>query len=199
MYNKIFSLNNNTWNTVLARYIGGIFVASNLSGGFHGLLKQWWEYYSKSTNDVLLISENDKVKNELSDLYKNWNIKTLDLYFELTDGKPDFIGNICDNTIIEKFDLSEKFDLIINQAMLEHVYDPFGAMGVMCKCLKTGGHLITHTHGQNMHYHQYPKDYMRFMIDWWYDLPERIEGIKLVEFFEDDERINVFSCYERIL
>lgn len=198
MNNKNFSENNLKWDFILNGYVGGTFKASNLSNGFHGILKQWWEYYSKNdVNKVLLVSENNKVKKELGDLYNNWDITTLDLYYELTDSEPDIIADICSYNLIKEHNLENKYDLIINQAILEHVYNPFESMMNMSKSLKIGGHLITHTHAQNMTYHSYPSDYIRFMIDWWYDLPKYIENIKLIEFYQDDKDINVFSCYEK--
>lgn len=198
MNNTEFSSSNLNWNFVQS-YVGGTFPVSNLSRGFHGILQQWWEYYSKEKiNNVLLISENNKVKQELGNKYKNWNITTLDLYFELSDSSPDIVGDICDPNLIEKHNLLNTYDIVINQAILEHVYDPFGAMKNMSKCLKSGGHLITHTHARNMKYHSFPNDYIRFMIDWWYDLPKYINNIKLVEFHEDYHSINVFSCYEKL-
>jgi len=168
---------------------------SNLSTGFHGLLKQWWEYYgSIGIKDVLLVGENNIVKNELSSLYKNWNISTLDLYTELRDSKSDIIADICAYNL----QLGKKYDLIINQAILEHVYNPFGAMKNMCEHLNKGGYLITHASAQNYPYHQFPRDYNRFMIDWWYDIPFNIKDIRLIELYEDYKSLQVFSCYEKL-
>jgi SAM-dependent methyltransferase len=202
--NKIFSESNKEWDYSLSSnhmhhnfWIGGVLTVSNLSTGFHGLLKQWWEYYSKNHQlEVLLITENEQTKRELSELYKNWNIHTLDLYTELGDSESDIIVDICQPN--EELWDHAKYDLIINQATLEHLYNPFEAMKNMCNSLQIGGHLITHTHAQNMPYHQYPRDYMRFMIDWWYDLPKYIKNIKLIELYEDERLMHVFSCYKKL-
>jgi len=192
--NKIFSENSSIWNFELVSnfWVGGWLKVSNSSHGYHGILKQWWDFYvNNEKKNVLLISENNIVKNEFNTIYPNWDISTLDLYTEIQQDTCDICANICD----EK--LPEKYDLIINQATLEHLYDPFGAMKNMCNSLNKDGYLISHSHAKNMDYHQYPRDYMRFMIDWWYDLPNNIPSIKLVELYEDEKLIHVFSCYKK--
>lgn len=191
---KRFSLNSIQWdyNWAQTGFVGGRLPLNNLSRGYHGILKQWWDHYLKiELPKVLLISENNRTKKELNDFYKNWDIHTLDLYPELDNDKSDIIMDICDCELINKY------DLVINQATLEHLYNPFGAMQNMCESLNKGGYLISHTHSQLMGYHQYPRDYMRFMIDWWYDLPQHIRDIKLIELYEDDKLIHIFTCYEK--
>jgi len=175
--------------------IGGLFKCSNLSGGYHGILKQYWEYYNKG-NDILLISENNKVKSEFNIVYPDWNIKTIDFFPEISTVKDDvdIIGNICD----AKNPILDKYDLIINQATIEHVYNPFQAMLNLSDALKPDGILVTHTHPPNQEYHQYPRDYFRFMIDWWLDLPKFIDGIELLELYMVNNA-HVFTVYKKTL
>jgi len=188
-----FSKNNKIWDETIypGNYtIGGFFKCSNLSGGYHGILKQYWEYYNTG-NDILLISENNSVKKEFNQVYTNWNIKTIDNYPEIsTINDVDIIGDICNNIN----PIVDKYDLIINQATLEHVYNPFQAMINLTKSLKTNGILVTHTHPPNQEYHQYPRDYFRFMIDWWIDLPQYINDIELLEICMKNNA-HVCTCY----
>jgi hypothetical protein len=198
MNNKIFSEYNIQWDYSKFNnfWIGGVHPSSNMSGGFHGIMKQWWEYYSKKHQlEVLLVTENEQTKRELSEQYKNWNIYTLDLYTELRDSESDIILDIC-RPNVELWGHA-KYDLIINQATLEHLYNPFEAMKNMTDSLQVGGYLISHTHAQNYAYHAFPSDYIRFMIDWWYDLPKNINNIKLIELYEDPDLFHVFSCYQK--
>ena len=58
--NYSYSKYNKIWDTN-SPWIGGKFEVSNLSTGYHGILKQYWDTYNTG-NDVLLISENNKVK-----------------------------------------------------------------------------------------------------------------------------------------
>jgi len=189
-----FSENNLVWDySTYGSWVGGHFLVSNSSNGIHGILKQWWDHYIEFQNPrVLLISENTKVKNEIQLAYNNWNIQTIDYYPEIQQGQPDFIMDIC------KDEIKNKYDTVINQATMEHLYNPFGAMKNLCEALNKNGYLFMHTHPQAFTYHQYPRDYFRFMNDWWYDLPNYIEGIKLIELYETDNSMHVFTCYQKI-
>lgn len=200
-HDKTFSLNNLTWDYAFREYFtGGVLRIHNPSGGFHGLLQQWWDYYAiQGVNNVLLISEGNVAKHELELLYPNWRITTLDLHYEVTNGEPaDMIGDICDYNLISKLNMSPNFDIVINQALLEHVYNPFEAMKNMISFLKDDGVLITMTCAQKFIYHAYPSDCFRFMVDWWYNLPTQIIGIQLLELYEDVYESCVFSCYKKI-
>jgi len=192
---KTYSKNNNTWDFKTDGFWhGGKHPASNLSTGFHGILQQWWSHYSSfhESPNVLLVSENLKVKEEFNVDNPSWNIDVIDLFTNLQDESDVIISDIC------KDSLDKKYDLIINQANLEHMYDPFSAMKNLTGGLNGGGHLITHTHAQNFQYHQFPRDYIRFMIDWWYDLPQHINNIALVELYEDNDLRHIFTCYEKL-
>lgn len=156
-------------------------------------MQQWWEYYNSGVN-VLLISENNKVKEDFQKIYPNWKIVTIDNYPEISKvNDVDIIGDICNNNN----PINDKYDLIINQATLEHVYNPFQAMNNLVKSLNTGGILLTHTHPPNQEYHQYPRDYFRFMIDWWIDLPKYISNIELLELYMHNNT-HVFTCYKKV-
>ena len=179
-------------------FIGGKFVVSNLSTGYHGILKQWWEYYKPSGNNVLLISENNTVKKEFNDIYPEWNIKTLDKFIDLNDiigveNICDYEMDICDNN----FTIPEKFDLIISQATLEHLYNPFQSIVNKFNNLNKDSILVLHTHPPNMPYHSFPRDYFRYMEDWWIDLPKYIENIRLIELYTHDN-YHVFALYQKI-
>src|SRR5260221_45211 len=150
-------------------WIGGRFAVENFSRGYHGILRQWWEHYNPGSS-CLLVSENNKVKGQFQSKYPDWTFITLDKYDNL--GEPvDINDDLCgkvDPTLVEKF------DLIICQATLEHVYDPFAAMLKMTAMLKTAGTLVIHTHTPSFPYHAYPRDYLRFQLDWFHDIPKLI-------------------------
>ena len=181
---RSFSRKGIEWNLSHDGSVGGHFPCPNLSGGFHGLEQQWWEFYGKGKKVVLLVSENKKTKKVFQDKYPDWNVVCVDL-----DGDCDLVVDVAKQPNPFKRSM---FDVIINQAMLEHCYNPFQAMMNLSGALKPGGVLITHTHPPPIPYHAYPRDYMRFMIDWWYDLPRYIHGILLEEFLLLGD--HVFSC-----
>jgi SAM-dependent methyltransferase len=190
--NDIFSKNNIQWNVDTSNnyknFVGGLFPTSNTSNGYHGILQQWWEYYNKG-NDILLISETQIVKNEFKEKYPQWNIFTADKFSDDTDIKVDICS--MNNPFVNKY------DLIINQATIEHVHDPFRAMYNLINSLKIGGILVTHTHPPGYWYHQYPKDYFRFMKDWWYDIPSYINDVELLELYMTNNK-HVFTCYKKL-
>ena len=169
--NDIYSKNGKIWNLEKDRWwIGGHLPAPNLSQGYHAIQQQWWEAYAPAESKVLLVSETTKVKHAFESLYPHWTILTLDKFTELTDAATaegcDILGDICASPSPLS---SHSFDLIINQATLEHVYDPFGAMRNLLASLNPGGIIVSHTHPPAMIYHSFPRDYFRFMKDWWYD------------------------------
>ncbi len=191
-----FSLGNRTWD--LGRtgfWIGGHFPAPNLSKGYHGILKQWWDAYM-SGKRVLLISESGKVKKVFQEQYPNWEFETLDYYPELAQGTQEDCDIFVDICVTPFPEIGRKFDLIINQATLEHLYSPFDAMKNMVGMLSEGGILVSHTHPPGGSYHSWPRDYFRFMKDWWYDLPKYIKNIELLEMLMVDN-LHVYSCYRK--
>ncbi len=194
-----FSKNGNKWNyDSQGVWVGGRYPLPNLSTGFHQLVIDWFDFFLKdfeypnnARNDpkVLLVSEGKEVKEHFKSAYKHCEIFTTDLHWDL-QSKPDIIGDLCKAETLPK----NEYDIIINHSVIEHVYDPFGAMKNMVNALKKGGYLITGTHPPAFRYHQFPRDYIRFVIDWWYDLPQFIPGIELEEFFQEGQSY-VFSCY----
>jgi len=200
-HNCVFSKGGLQWNYARGgsrNYIGGTYNGSNLSGGFHNILAQWWDFYTKGfdTVNVLLVSENMKIAEELKSKHPNWTFTIIDLFPELqTNSGTELIkADICSKTNPLP---SNTYDLIINQATLEHVYNPFQAMENLCDSLRIKGLLITHTHPPAEKYHQYPRDYFRFMIDWWFDLEKNIKNIEVVEvaMFDDND---VCTCYRKV-
>ena len=50
----IYSDSKINWNIKCTRAVGGKFIVPNSSGGYHGLLKAWWEYYAENKKRWLL-------------------------------------------------------------------------------------------------------------------------------------------------
>lgn len=173
-------------------WVGGHFKVPNLSNGYHGILKQWWDHYSGSGElDVLLVSEGNGVKVGFNEAYPKWNLKTTDKFYELQT-RPDIIADICTPDSLPE----NEFDLVINQATMEHVYNPWAAINNCIRALRIGGNLVVHTHPPVMPYHSFPRDYIRFMKDWWYDIPYYNKSVELMEFFMLENR-NVFALYRK--
>ncbi|HLP49076.1 MAG TPA: methyltransferase domain-containing protein [Candidatus Kapabacteria bacterium] len=58
------------------------------------------------------------------------------------------------------------FDLIISQAMFEHLINPYKHFEDLSKLLRKGGYLAIHSHLPGYTYHRYPIDSVRFFPDW---------------------------------
>ncbi len=193
-----FSKNGNKWDYASQGvWVGGRYPLPNLSTGFHQLVMDWFNHFSSelpiyNRAKILLVSEGKEVKGHFQSIYKGHDIFTTDLHWDL-QSKPDIIGDICQSKTLPK----NEYDIIINHSVIEHVYAPFAAMQNMVNALKKGGYLITGTHPPAFRYHQFPRDYIRFVIDWWYDLPQFIKGIELYEFFQEGQSY-VFSCYHKL-
>jgi SAM-dependent methyltransferase len=188
---KQFSKFKNSWNySETAPWIGGRLPVSNLTGGYHGILQQWWEHY-QSGNSWLLISENKKIANELKVIYKDISFLTMDLY-GLQSDDIDIIADICKKPPKQCI---ESFDAVICQATLEHVYSPFEAMKCMFEMLKQGGYLFLHTQTPGFPYHGFPRDYQRFYLDWFEDMGSWIPGVELIELYSKSG--SVFVVYKK--
>ena len=79
-------------------------------------------------------------------------------------------------------------DLIISQAMLEHLLMPFEHLRDLSKLLNKNGHLILHTQLPGYSYHRYPIDSIRFYPDFFEEAAKRL-NLKVVEKYQSDFHI----------
>jgi len=71
--------------------------------------------------------------------------------------------------------IHEKYSLIISQAMLEHLINPYKHISDLANLLENGGHLIVHSVLPLYQYHRYPIDCLRFFPDWFEEVAKRLE------------------------
>jgi SAM-dependent methyltransferase len=62
--------------------------------------------------------------------------------------------------------MPDNFDLIVSQAMFEHLIDPYKHFKDLANLLAQGGRLVIHTHIPGYTYHRFPIDAVRFFPDW---------------------------------
>lgn len=173
-------------------WVGGQFSVPNLSGGYHGILQSWWEKYITPQSLVLLISENDDVKKTFEIRYPGTTFVTTNLY---TVDNVDYILNLCDSEFVNSFNV--KFDIIVCQATLEHVYDPFNAIKNMSGLLNHNGLLLIHTHTPGFVYHPCPTDCLRFYPDWFKEIVNYIDNIQLLDLVHTNS-FHIFAQYQKI-
>jgi len=93
------------------------------------------EFLSQKCLKVLDIGKSSR---ELFTRFTDGQVVTLDI--NQYDGYPDIIDDICNPTKIN----SNSFDGVVCNAILEHVYDPFGAVRTIHSALKKGGYCLAY-------------------------------------------------------
>jgi hypothetical protein len=174
----------------------------NLSGYLHNILRQYMDCHGLGRK-CLLVSESNSVKAELQKYYPDVEFLTSDYYPELMnatgqDKKVDTIWDVCTkppDSLIES-----RFDSIVCHALLEHVIAPTMAiMNLFSMCAQNGKLFFT-TCTPSFHYHQFPRDYVRFHHDYFQDMPaflEKYAGIKsvLLEMYSNEGLVCL--CYRK--
>jgi SAM-dependent methyltransferase len=89
--------------------------------------------------------------------------------------------------------LPKKFDLIVSQAMLEHLVDPYKHITDLVNRLDSRGVLIVHTVMPGFTYHRYPIDSFRFFPDWFEICAERLHLDIMRKFQRDFNLIYAFK------
>jgi len=67
-----------------------------------------------------------------------------------------------------------QYQLIISQAILEHLINPYKHISDLHRLLEPGGHLIVHSVLPGYFYHRYPVDCLRFYPDWFEEAAARL-------------------------
>ena len=155
---------------------------SKESGTIRGVIVNIVKNEEQKLNRVLLPGEYNTDKNQYSKLFD------IDVEKIVTAG----IGDDMDFEWNYEEDPPEmgKFDLIISQAMLEHLLNPYKHVVDLSEMLNPGGKLILHTHIPGFIYHRYPIDCVRFFPDWFETIAERL-NLSVYDRYIGDLRI----CY----
>jgi SAM-dependent methyltransferase len=75
--------------------------------------------------------------------------------------------------------IQEEVDLIVSQAIFEHLLNPFQHLCDLSRLVAHGGHIVVHTHTPGFPYHRYPIDALRFFPDWFEESADRL-GLTVV-------------------
>lgn len=114
---------------------------------------------------VLFVGENKSTANILKDKIKASEVFTAGL--SDVDYKWNFEE---DYPIIEK-----SVDLIVSQAIFEHLLNPYKHLHDLSNIVSSKGHIIIHTVMPGFRYHRYPIDACRFFPDWFEEVAKRFE------------------------
>ncbi len=86
------------------------------------------------------------------------------------------------------------FNLVITQAILEHIINPYKHIQDLISLLQINGHLILHTVIPGFPYHRYPIDAVRFFPDWFEKVAERL---KLTIVKKKIRETHIFYMYKK--
>ena len=89
------------------------------------------------------------------------------------------------------------FDLIISQAMLEHLLNPYKHMCDLANLLTPGGYLIVHSVCHGYPYHRYPIDAFRFFPDWFEEIAKRLNLDIIKKRIKDIRNNHIFYMYQK--
>jgi SAM-dependent methyltransferase len=155
----------------------------NESGFCYGELVKW----SKDLNPkcVLIVGETKSTAKILKDKIDAIEVFTSGL--SNTDYKWNFEEDLPK---IEK-----KFDLIVSQAILEHLLNPYKHLQDLTNIVTSKGYIIIHTVMPGFPYHRYPIDSVRFFPDWFEESANRL-GLKVIR--KRIRNTHIFYMYQRI-
>ena len=132
------------------------------SGFYHGEMIKWAT--ELRPNRVLFVGENKQTALSLKQIINAKEVYTTGL------SNADYLWNFEEDPP----SMENKFDLIISQAILEHLINPYKHVQDITSFIKNEGHIIIHTVMPGFHYHRYPIDALRFYPDWFEELSERL-------------------------
>lgn len=136
----------------------------------------------KEKQRVLLAGEDNKVKAAYSGVLGSENIVTAGLSPE-ADFNWNFENNPPKNI--------GQFDLIISQAVIEHLINPFKHLSDLSKLISKNGFLLVQAVIPGFGYHRVPIDCFRFYPDWFEEAAKKL-GLKV----EDKGIHNAQICYK---
>ena len=133
------------------------------SSFYHGEIIKWARDIKPQPRRTLLAGEGNIAAEHLQEPLGIENILTtgmlrVDVPWNFEEAPPD-IG---------------AFDLIISQAILEHLINPYKHMCDLASLLEPAGHLIVHSVCPGFQYHRFPVDTFRFFPDWFEEVGKRI-------------------------
>ena len=133
------------------------------SAYYHGEIIRWVQMLTPAPERTLLAGEAIQAAKKL--------VTIMDLGETITTGVLDV--DIPWN-FEEQAPQMGKFNLIISQAILEHLLDPYRHMLALHTLLENGGYLLVHTVTPGFVYHRYPIDSCRFYPDFFETFAQRI-------------------------
>ena len=134
------------------------------SGLILGCIAQFITEIESPIESLLLPGESNTIKDVYLDHFKISYARTagifdnVDFYWNFEEDPPP-MGH---------------YQIIVSQAILEHLINPYKHMSDLHRLLEPGGYLIVHTVLPGYFYHRYPVDCLRFYPDWFEEVAARL-------------------------
>ena len=131
---------------------------------YHGEIIKWVRDITPLPKKTLLVGDNKDTAKRLQQKIQTESIYTTGLL------NADYTWNFEENP-----PQMGKYDLIISQAILEHLLSPYKHMCDLVSLLAPRGCLIVHTVCPGFPYHRHPIDACRFYPDWFEEVAQRLQ------------------------
>jgi len=134
------------------------------SGIILGCISQFIREIETPVDSLLLPGENNEIKRVYQDRFKIPRARTAGILDDV-----DFRWNFEEDP-----PPMGQYQLIVSQAILEHLINPYKHLSDLHRLLEPGGHLIVHSVLPGYFYHRYPLDCLRFYPEWFEEVANRL-------------------------
>lgn len=135
--------------------------------------------------NVLFVGENKKTAEILKDKINARKVLTAGL------SDVDYKWNFEEDPPV----IEMKVDLIISQAIFEHLLNPYKHFQDLTSLISSEGYIMIHTVIPGFSYHRHPIDSLRFFPDWFEELATRF-GLKIIK--KRIKNSHIFYMYQKI-
>jgi len=129
-----------------------------------------------------LIGEGEEVKKRFITKFPDVEFYTVEISDKL---RPDFLWDVCTEISGSLKEFEGRVDLVVCQAVIEHILDPITAMKNFTRLLKKDGYLIVETPFWSFMEHRFPIDCIRYLPDWFHHIPDIIPELKLIAYHSE--------------
>ncbi len=128
----------------------------NESKFYHGQLMRWVRHLAPAT--ILLAGE----KRDVAPIIGNEVGASLVETAGLVDADYTWDFNLTPPQALAR----QRYDMVITQAIFEHILNPYGFLSFLSILARPGGRVLIHTHVPGFPYHEFPVDCLRYFPDW---------------------------------
>ena len=153
------------------------------SGICHGEIVKWSADIRPKC--VLFVGENLDTAAKLKNIIHAGEVLTAGL------SDADYIWNFEEDIPVIK----NTVDLVISQAIFEHLLNPYKHLHDLSNLIQSTGHIIIHTVIPGFPYHRHPIDSLRFFPDWFEETAQRF-NLKIIKKRIKDTHI--FYMYQKV-